>query len=126
MGSDRPMRYWTDRAHKRQTTEAGPPAWRPDKDPCPDDLTVADRNELLAAAIPLDPQSPHSRRYNLRRTVAGLELFEAKFTEVVGGAVVFHGHPATYVPAKVLRQFRDRGLISIAEYKRLVKGFGSP
>ena len=29
------MRYWPNPAHKRETTEAGPPAWSPDKDPCP-------------------------------------------------------------------------------------------
>jgi hypothetical protein len=89
-------------------------------------LTIADRNALLEAAIPIDPVSPRSRRYNVRRTLGGLEIYEAKFTEEAAGTVVFHGHPATYVPAKVLRQFRDQGLISAAEYRRLVKGFGSP
>ncbi len=115
------VRYWPNPAHKRETTEAGPPAWRPDKEPCPDDLTVGDRNELLAGAIPADPASPHSRRYNVRRTITGLEVFEAKFTEETNGIAVFHGHPASYVPAAVLRQFRE-----VAEYKRLVKAFGSP
>lgn len=118
------LRYWPNPAHKRQTSQAGPPLWRPAKEPCPDDLTVADRDVLLLSSIPIDPGQPHSRRYNLRRSGAGLEIFEAKFTEEVAGASVFHGHPASYVPAKILRQFRDSGVISTAEYRRLVKEFG--
>jgi hypothetical protein len=44
------MRYWPNPAHKQETTEAGPPQWRPGKEPCPREMTVAERDELLTAA----------------------------------------------------------------------------
>ena len=31
------MYYYPNPAHKTETTEAGPPRWRPDKEPCPND-----------------------------------------------------------------------------------------
>jgi len=60
----------------------------------------------------------------VRRGETGLEFFEAKFTRHVDGDLEFHGHPTRRVPAKVLRVFRDRGLISLAEYRRLVQELG--
>jgi hypothetical protein len=120
------MRYWPNPAHKRQTTEAGPPQWRPDKEPCPDDLTVRERRVLLETAVPLDPIDPRSRRFNARRGPQGLELYDAKWTRDVEGEPEFHGHPATYVPTAVLRALRDRGMITDAEYRRLIRDFGSP
>lgn len=118
------MRYWPNPVHKRETTVAGPPRWRPSKMPCPDDMTVAERDRLLETAIPMDPNDASSRRYNIRRTSSGLVLFDAKCHEVVGGEPAFHAHPATFVPGKILRQFHQAGLITRAEYDRLVKGFG--
>lgn len=120
------MRYWPNPAHKRGTTEAGPPRWRPDKEPCPDDLTIDERNDLLATAVPLDPADPRSRRFNVRRCARGLELYEAKWTRDVDGEAEFHGHPTSYVPARVLRGLRDCGRITTSEYRRLVKRFGCP
>jgi len=87
-------------------------------------MTPQERIELLDSSIPCDPEVPGSRRYAMRRTDAGLQLFEAKFTQEVDGVLEFHGHPTNRVPAKVLRQFRDRNLISSAEYRRLVKSLG--
>jgi hypothetical protein len=118
------MRYWPNPAHKRQTTEAGPPLWRPNKEPCPDDMTVQERRELLSSSIPNDPGDPHSRRYNVRRTSRGIELYEAKWTRDVNGVPEFHGHPASYVPARVLRTFLADGKITSPEYNRLRKDFG--
>lgn len=118
------MRYWPNPVHKRQTTAAGPPSWRPDKEPCPDDLTVSEREALLEAAVPKDDRDPHSRRYNLRRSPHGLEFFEAKWHEDIDGEPVFHGHPTTRVPGRVLRVFRTRGEISAPEYARLVRELG--
>ena len=120
------MRYWPNPAHKRQTTEAGPPAWWPDKDPCPDDLQVSERQQLLEHAIAGDPTDPHSRRYNVRRGRAGLEVFEAKWTQDTEGEPEFHGHPASYVPARVLRALRDDGRLTQPEYRRLIRSFGCP
>lgn len=118
------MRYWPNPAHKRQTTEAGPPRWRPDKEPCPDDMTIDERRQLLDSAVPLDPSNPRSRRFNVRRGTAGMELYDAKWTQDVAGEPEFHGHPATFVPAKILRALRDKGRISPTEYKNLVRRFG--
>ena len=114
------MRYWPNPAHKRETTEAGPPRWRPDKQPCPNDMTVAERNQLLETSIP-DPDAPRPRRFNVRRGPRGLELYEAKLTREVDGEPEFHGHPATRIPNKVLRALRERGDISAAEFGKLRK-----
>jgi hypothetical protein len=89
------MRYWPNPAHKRGTSEAGPPRWWPDKEPCPDDLTIDERSELLSSSLALDPADAHSRRFNVRRCVRGLELYEAKWTRDVDGEPEFHGHPTT-------------------------------
>src|SRR5215472_588869 len=118
------MRYWPNPAHKRGTTEAGPPRWWPDKEPCPDDLAVDGRNELLVTSFALDPTDAHSRRFNVRRCVRGLELYEAKWTRDVNGEPECHGHPTSFVPAKVLRALRDCGRITANEYRKLVKRFG--
>lgn len=117
------LRYWPNPAHKRETTEAGPPGWRPDKTPCPS-MTVGERNELLADSIPSDPEEPTSRRYAVRVGPAGFEWFEGLFTEQAGNDSVYHGFPTEHVPARVLRQFRDQGRISAAQYRTLVKRLG--
>ncbi len=83
--------------------------------------TVEERSELLEAAVPIDADDPASRRFNLRRGPEDLELFDAKCTQVVDGEPEFHAHPTTHVPPVILRSFRDRGQISAAEYRRLVR-----
>jgi hypothetical protein len=120
------MRYWPNPAHKRETTVAGPPAWRPDKEPCPDDLSVDERDELLEASIPRDPEDPASRRWVARRGPNGLELYDVKCSGEVAGEPEFHGHPASFVPAVVLRQLRDAGQITAVEYRQLTKTLGCP
>jgi hypothetical protein len=89
-------------------------------------MTPAERDELLAVSVPVDPDDPASRRFTLRRTAAGLELFDIKHTRAVEGDHEFHGHPATWVPTKILRAFRDAGRITAAEYRDLARGFGCP
>ena len=118
------MRYFPNQAHKLETTEAGPPAWRPDKTPCPKEMTLRERAQLLRDSIPLDPDSPTSRRFAIRRNQSGLEFFTARVTQVANGEVVYNGYPASHVPGSVLRQFRDGGVISRSEYRRLVKRLG--
>lgn len=115
--------YWPNPAHKRDTSEAGPPRWRPDKTPCPT-MTVEERDELLSSSVPLDANDPTSRRYALRMGLAGPEWFEGRFTQYVREDLVFHGFPTEHVPARVLRQFRDRGVISNAQYRMYVKRLG--
>ena len=118
------VRYWPNPVHKRGTTEAGPPAWRPSKEPCPDHLRVEEREALLVAAVSSDPDDSRSRRYKVRREGGRLELFEAKWHRDVDGDPEFHGHPTTRVPSRVLRALRDSGRLSPAEYRRLVKELG--
>lgn len=115
------MRYWPNPAHKKQTTEAGPPAWSPDKDPCPSEMTVAERNVLFSASVPVDLVDPHARRFAIRRTLHGIEIYDVKWTRDVEDDPEFHGHPATRVPPSVLKAWRDAGTITQAEYGRLRK-----
>ena len=118
------MRYFANPAHKVETTEAGPPAWRPDKTPCPKGMTLRERTELLRDSIAGDPDTPKSRRFAVRRTESGLEFFTAQMTQVVDGEFEYHGYPNRYVPGKILRQFKDRSIISQPEYRSLVKRLG--
>lgn len=120
------VRYWPNPAHKQETTEAGPPRWRPDKEPCPRGMTTAERRELLQASIPIDRDDPASRRFALRRTAQQLEFYDIKHTRMVDGEHEFHGHPATWVPTQVLRVFRDRGDLTAAEYRQRAQDFGCP
>ena len=113
------MRYWPNPVHKRTMSEAGHGRWRADKTPCPDDLTVAERNELFLTSVASDPSDPCSKRYNVRRAGRGLELLEAQCAPE-GAEVVCHGYPTSHIPPKVLRILRDAGTITSAEYDRLV------
>ena len=117
------MRYRPNPAHKRETSEAGPPRWRPDKSLCPA-MTIEDREILLRESIPENPNDGASRRYAVRITSTGPEWFVACAHSQQGDEVEFHGYPVTHVPAQVLRRFRDRGAISEAEYRRLVRQLG--
>ena len=115
------MHYWPNPAHKTHTTEAGPPAWSPDKDPCPAGMSVPERHALFNASLPVDAADPRSRRFALRRTDRGLEIYDLKFTGDVDGDPEFHGHPATRVNRDILKAWRNVGAISQAEYARLRK-----
>ena len=117
------MCYFPNPAHKRETTEAGPPRWRPDKEPCPN-MTPRERATLLQQSLAKDPGSPTSQRFAIRRGTSGLEFFTARVTRVVNANVEFHGYPTGQVPASVLRRFRDQGRITNAEYRSLLKRLG--
>ena len=119
------VRYVPNPAHKRETTEAGPPRWRPDKEPCPPEMTPRERAALLRGAVPEHPDLPSSRRFAVRRGGRGLEFFAAQATRTAeDGEVEYHGYPTHRVPGKVLRRFRDRGDITVPEYRQLVKRLG--
>lgn len=116
------MVYEPSPQHKWGTTEAGPPKWNPDKERCPEDLGLEEREQLLAESVSKhgDPADP--RRWALRRTERGIELYESKLTRTLpDGTIVVHGHPTRRVPPPVLRAMRDRGVVSNAEYSRLRK-----
>src|SRR4051812_32699721 len=115
------MRYWPNPAHKRETTEAGPPRWGPHKDFCPNGMTVQERNALLQVSLPTDVANPRSRRYVVRRTLTGPELYDIKWTRDVEGEPEFHGHPATRIKRSVLRALRDAGQLTEPEYQRFAR-----
>ena len=118
------MRYFANPAHKLETTEAGPPRWYPDKEPCPEGMTLRERKELLRDSVAEDPGSLASTRFAVRHGESGLEFFTARVTRIVDEVVEYHGYPTCRVPGKVLRRFRDLGKISNKEYRRLVKKLG--
>lgn len=116
------VKYWPNPAHKTATTEVGPPTWNPDKEKCPDDITIEERDQLFARSVPIDPVDPHARRFALRRRDDGrLQVFDVKFGDERDGEPEFHGHPASRVDRQALKKWRADGEISDAEYKRLVK-----
>ena len=118
------MRYVANPADKIETTEAAPPRWRPDKEPCPEGMTLRERTELLRESVAEDPDSPTSPRFAVRRGESGLEFFTAKVTRIVNDEAEYHGYPTCQVPRKVLRRFRDQGRISPEEYRSLLKRLG--
>ena len=88
-------------------------------------MTSRQRAALLRDSIPERPDTPDSRRFAVRQGESGLEFFAAQATPTTeGGEVVYHGYPARRVPGRVPRRFRDRGDITSAEYRRLVKRLG--
>jgi hypothetical protein len=117
------MRYAPNVVHKRQWTEAGPPSPRSDKSPCPSDLTTAECNALLQRSVPEDPTDARARRYAVRRSDVGVELFAAQVHSPAGQEPIeLHGYPVPTAPAQVLRELRDRGELLEPEYRRLVRG----
>lgn len=116
------MRYKPNPAHKRETTEAGPPRWRPGKALCPSSMTAAARNELLQSSVPENRDNPASTRFAVRRGSSGLEFFVARATLIArNGEVEYHGYPAKCVPGNVLKLFFERGDINKAEYRKHLK-----
>ena len=84
-----------------------------------------ERADLLRGSVPEHPDSSSSRRFAVRRGGQGLEFFVAQATRTAeDGEVEYHGYPTHWVPGKVLRRFRDRGDITAAEYRQLVKRLG--
>jgi hypothetical protein len=88
-------------------------------------MTIDERNGLFEASLPIDPDDSRSRRYALRRSVSGVEFFDIEHTGTIEGDEEFHGHPASWVPARILRRFLDSGTLSRAEYEALVRTMGS-
>ena len=116
------MRYIPNPMHKWKKTEAGPAKLRPEKTPCPLEMTSADSKALLLNSIPENPDNPQSRRFAVRRGSSGLEFFAARATRTDNsGEVEYHGYPVKGVPGKVLRQLKNDGHITSAEYNRYRK-----
>lgn len=124
---NRRLVYLPSPAHKTATSEAGPPRWHPDKSACPNDLSLAEREQLLSGSVPEDPADPFCPvRYAIRRGADGLEWFVTRLTvEHVDGGIEIHGYPfapgCPKVPPAVLRRLRDSGRITSTEYKSVVR-----
>ena len=114
--------YVPNPVHKREWTEVGPPAPRSDKTPCPSEITAIECRALLANSIAELPSDPRSRRYVVRRSDLGAELFAAQAHSPAGQEPVeFHGYPVPAAPARILRQLRDRGDLLQPEYRRFIR-----
>ena len=87
-------------------------------------MTLPERTQLLRDSIAEDPNSPKSRRFAVRRSESGLELFAAQMTRIVNGETEYHGYPTVYVPGRILRQYRGDGTITQPEYRKLIKRLG--
>ena len=119
------MVYFPNPAHKVETTEAGPPRWNPDKEKCPREMTVVERLELLELSQAEDGAEDNPKRWAVWRTISGVFFFETKPTLTLpDGRLEVHGHPTSRVPPRILRQMRDSGLITPAEYNRFRKELG--
>ena len=81
---------------------------------------------LLSDSVAKDGSEENPHRYAMRRASSGaIEVFETRFTETLtNGKVVVHGFPADRIPPAVLREFRNRELITKPEYGILLKRFG--
>ncbi len=95
--------------------------WIPHKEKCPRGMTVDERNALLHESIPVDMADPRSRRFAVRRSSVGLEIFDIKCGREVDGDPEFHGHPASRIDRGVLKILRERNIITLAEFNRLRK-----
>jgi len=84
-------------------------------------MTVAERNALFEGSVSVAPEDPRARRFAMRRTDAGLEIFDIKYAGDVDGDPEFHGHPASRIDRRVLKALRDGGLITPAEFNRMRK-----
>ncbi len=120
-----PLSYHPNPAHKKETTEAGPPRWNPSKEICPSDMSIQEREKLLKGSESRDgsPNDPH--RFAIRRIGKTIELYETRLTlQRPDGVTEVHGHPTEQIPPIVLRRMRDNGLITSAEYKQLIRSLG--
>ncbi len=121
--------YRPNPKHKRGEFGAGPPRWFPDRDSvCPDDLDLAEVEALLAGAIEgSDAAHPSARALYAYSDGRFLKAYRHHVDAEAGeeGEEHWHGYPVardrvpTQVPARVLRQLRDEGKLTDAEYKRL-------
>lgn len=89
------LRYEPSPAHKDRPTEVGPPRWNASKEKCPD-MTIQERDELLAQSVSVDNDPTAPRRYAVRRAPTGTEFYECKLTRIdADGTILVHGHPTS-------------------------------
>lgn len=115
--------YRENPKHKRGCTGEGPPRWFPSRDSlCPEDLSLAEAEALLASSIEdRDDAHPDARA---RFAIDGQGRFFKGYSE--DGGLTWHGYPVRrelvprQVPARVLREFVKRGLLAGSDYRKLL------
>ena len=116
-------RYSENPKHKPGCSGEGPPRWFPSTDSlCPDDISSEDASQLLRESVEgRDASYPDAKA---RYALDGQGRFFKAYSEDHG--VTWHGYPVRrelvprQVPARVLRAFMSRGLLSNADYKKLI------
>lgn len=115
--------YRENPKHKRGTCGHGPPRWFPSADSiCPDDVSFSMAQALLDVSVEgKDSAHPDARaRYALDSTG---RFFKAYSED---GGRTWHGYPVRrdlvtrQIPARVLREFCRKGLLSEIDYRRLL------
>jgi hypothetical protein len=124
--SNRRLWYYPNPSHKTGTTEAGPPAWHPDKTACPEDLGLEERERLVRDSVAQSDDPCDPVRFAVRRLGNELQWFTTRLTgEHPDGRVEIHGYPfqpgQPKIPPSVLRKLRDAGIITRAEYRKVVR-----
>ena len=117
------IRYLPNDKHKPGCSGNGPPRWFPSSDSlCPDDVSLNEAEALLHASIEArDDAHPNGRA---RIALDGRGRFFKGYSEDDGRT--WHGYPVRWelvprqVPAKVLRQFVQRGQLTRADYNKLL------
>lgn len=122
-----PVRVYRENPkHKRGAFGGGPPRWFPDYDtPCPRDITTEMAQELLDRAVPWAGPADAEGKALFALDDQG-RFFKAHCHSVQGEEEHWHGYPVNEdrvpreIPARVLREFKKRGILSPARYKKLL------
>jgi hypothetical protein len=94
-------------------------------------MTRQERDALLEASVPVDPDDPESRRFAVRRVDGRIELYEAQCGGVRDGEEEFHGYPWYHpeyrpnprpVPYSVLDRLCALGHITQEEFRKALRG----
>lgn len=119
------LQYEENPKHKPGASGDGPPRWFPSRDSiCPDDVDSELAQELLNDSVSGTDEAHPNRK--ARYALYEGQFFKGYQTEERAGVEVWHGYPVSrdlvseQIPARVLRVFRERKLLSSAEYKKLI------
>ncbi len=117
------MRYRENPKHKKGCVGEGPPRWFPSRDSlCPEDISPSEAELLLESSVDArDDSHPEARsRFAMDRQ----GRFFKGYSE--DGGRTWHGYPVRrelvprQIPARVLAQFVDKGLLTRADFKKLL------
>ena len=115
--------YRENPKHKRGASGHGPPRWFPSADSlCPDGVSFAMAQELLDTSVDgRDAAHPEARA---RYALDNFGRFFKAYSE--DGGQTWHGYPVRrdlvtrQIPARVLREFCRKGLLSDSDTRRLL------